>query len=143
LDLLFACLSAKGTKRLDEASRRFHRHHRQSERKTFPRSSFVNVISSLAKISAEEQAGVVFTLCCMLQQKDVWDLFDDTLRSQNLDVQDVLRNCSSAWLCFDAWTRQKTFSASDDLMAARRAQYAISTLVEMIVLRLPRVTGHG
>ena len=140
--LLFDCLSVKGTKRLDEASRRFHRNHRQSERSTFPRSSFVNGISSLAKISAEEQAGVVFTLCCMLQQKDVWDLFDDTLRSQNLDVQDVLQ-LLECLLCFDAWSRQTTFWASDDVMAARRAEDAISTLVEMIVERLPRVKGHG
>ena len=140
--LMFACLSAKGTKRLDEASRRFHSYHRQSERATFPRSSFVNGISSLAKISAEEQAGVVFTLCCMLQQKHVWDLFDDTLRSQNLNVQDVLQ-LLECLLCFDAWTRQKTFWARDDVMAARRAEDAISTLLEMIVKRLPRATGHG
>jgi len=84
----------------------------------------------------------VFTLCCMLQQKDVWDLFDDTLRSQNLDVQDVLQ-LLECLLCFDAWSRQTTFWASDDVMAARRAEDAISTLVEMIVERLPRVKGHG
>jgi hypothetical protein len=118
--LMFACLTAKGTKRLDDASWRFHRQHRQSERKTFPPLSLVKGIYALARISAEEQAGVVFTLCCMLQQKDVWGLFDDTLRSQNLDVQDV-QQLLECLLCFDAWTRQNTFWASDDLMAARRA----------------------
>lgn len=67
----------------------------------------------------DEQVGVVFTLCCMLQQKDVWDLFDDTLlRLQNLDVQDVLQ-LLGCLLCFDAWTRQKMFWARDDLQATQ------------------------
>jgi hypothetical protein len=140
--LLFGCLTAKGKQTLDAYSRTFHRQHRQSERNNFPRASFVDGITTMSQISAEEQAGIVFILCCMLQQHDVWELFDESLKRQQLLVEEVLE-LLECLLCFDAWTRQATFWAADDVMAARRAEDAISTLIEMIVLRLPREKGHG
>lgn len=140
--LLFCCLSAKGKKLLDTYSRQFHRDHRQSERKNFPRASFVNGITTMSQISAEEQAGIVFILCCMLQQEEVWELFDVSLKRHQLLVADVLE-LLECLLCFDAWTRQPSFWVAGDIMAARRADDAISTLIDMIVSRLPREKGHG
>jgi hypothetical protein len=140
--LLFCCLSAKGKKALDSYSRRFHRQHRQSERQNFPRASFVNGLTTMSQISAEEQAGIVFIMCCMLQQTDVWELFDKSLKRQNLLVEEVLE-LLECLLCFDAWTRQPRFWTKGDVMAARRAEDAISTLIEMLVARLPREKGHG
>jgi hypothetical protein len=99
--LLFQCLSVNGKEQLDVASRRFHRNHRQSVRKHFPRASFVNGITKLAKISAAENVGVLLTLCCLLQQEDVWTLFDTSLKKENLKVADVLE-LLECLLCFDA-----------------------------------------
>jgi hypothetical protein len=96
----------------------------------------------MSQISTEEQAGIVFILCCMLQQEEVWQLFDVSLKRHQLLVADVLE-LLECLLCFDAWTRQPSFWVAGDIMAARRADDAISTLINMIVSRLPREKGHG
>lgn len=64
--LVFHCLGTEQLVSLDSMARKFHSQHRQSARRHFPRASFVKGITTLSKLSAEEQVGVTMTLVCLM-----------------------------------------------------------------------------
>lgn len=140
--LLFQCMAPSQQAVLDQMSRRFNLEHRQTVRLLFPRASFVKGITTLSKISAEEQVGVTMTIICLMQQEEGWQLMSDALKPEALNPGDVLQ-LLECLLVFDAWTRQPTFWCIGDDAAAKRVDASIRVLMTMVQERLPRDKGNG
>ena len=140
--LLIDSLTNQPQSDLDLMARQFHKSHRQTSRHNFPRSTFVSGITNLSKIIAEEQAGVTWTIVCIMQQEDGWELISSNLRNVNIDAADVLE-LMECLLCFDAWTRRSTYWAAYDNDTPNHVDESIRAMMQMVQERLPCDTGNG
>ena len=124
---------------LDRLAIHFHKHHRQTHRKSYPSTDFSNGITNLTKISAAERLGLVFLFVILSQYDEGWQILESTLKTALAPVIQVFE----AMLCFDAWLNKPTFwLKQNELEAKRLSQASIRRLLEMCHDHIPSEKEH-
>jgi hypothetical protein len=145
MSLIFDCMTPSQKYRLDELSQKFHKHHRQSARKSFPQTDFSNGVTNLSNMTASEECGLVFLLICLAQFVDGWNLLNDALvkKGQATNLTKVLE-ALEALSCFDAWSRMdKYWKLSQQTDYAMEAKKSLDQMLTMVRDCLPRQKGNG
>jgi hypothetical protein len=145
VQLIFDCTTPKQKYNLDKLAQSFHKQHRQTGRKFFPKTDFSNGVSSLSNITASERCGQVFLLVCLSQFEEGWRILNQALLSKgcNTNLGEVLETLE-AICCFDAWTRlDKFWHHSDQEQLADQAKESLAQLLLMVCNCLPRENGNG
>ena len=145
LQLIVNCLTPKQKHTLDELAQSFHKTHRQTGRKFFPKTDFSNGVCSLSNMTASERAGQVFLLVCLSQFDEGWYILNRGLlaKGHDTDLSEVLE-ILEALCCFDAWTRlDKFWHYSKQKQLAEQATESLAFLLLMVSNCLPREDGNG
>jgi hypothetical protein len=145
MPLIFACMTPSQKKKLDELAQKFHKHHRQSARKSFPQTEFTNGVTNLSNMTAKEECGLVFLLICLAEFEEGWKLLDDALvnKGQDTDLSKVLE-ALEALSCFDAWSwMDKYWKLSEQTKYAMEAMNSLAQMLTMIRDCLPHEKGNG
>lgn len=133
-------ISPKKKAALDHLAVSFHKSHRQTCRKNFPKTEFACGVSSVTKKSAAELAGLLFMFVILVQYDVGWAIVSASLEKQQTDLADILE-LFEAMLCFDAWLNKPTYWILDDTKEESKASMleSLRQLMTMCVDRiLPR-----
>ena len=145
MSLIFDCMTPSEKNKLDELAQEFHKHHRQTARKSFPQTDFTNGVTNLSNMTAKEECGLVFLLICLAQFEEGWKLVNDALLSKGLDTDlSKVLEALEALSCFDAWTRMDRYwKLSEQTKYAKKATNSLARMLTMIRDCLPREKGNG
>jgi hypothetical protein len=145
MGLIFDCMTPSQKHNLDALAQTFHKTHRQSARKSFPKTDFSNGVTNLANMTADEECGLVFLLICLCQFEDGWRILNDALttKGHRTNLSKVLE-ALEALSCFDAWSRMDNYwKLSQQKKYALQAKESMIEMLTMICDRLPRESGNG